>query len=51
MVEIDKTKINAEVCKIPGISFLNNIHFIEDGVQCWKAYQIWKGHFIRMLQL
>lgn len=37
--------MNAEVRKIPGISFLNNFHFIEDGVRCWKAYQIGKGHF------
>lgn len=45
VVGIDKTKMNAEVCKIPGISFLNNFHFIEAGARCWKAYQIGKGHF------
>ena len=45
VVEINKTKMNAEVCKIPGISFLNNFHFYEDGVRSWKAYQIGKGHF------
>ena len=45
VVEIDKTKMNAEVSKIPGISFLNNFHFYEDGVRSWKAYQIGKGHF------
>lgn len=45
VVEINKTKMNAEVCKIPGISFLNNFHFYEDDVRSWKAYQIGKGHF------
>ena len=45
VLEIDKTKMNAEVCKIPGISFLNKFHFFEDGVRCWKVYQIGKGHF------
>ena len=45
VVEIDKTKMNAEVSKIPGISFLNNFHFYDDGVRSWKAYQIGKGHF------
>ena len=45
VVEIDKTKMNAEVSKIPGISFLNNFLFYEDGVRSWKAYQIGKGHF------
>lgn len=45
LTEIDKTKMNAEVSKIPGISFLNNFHFYEDGVRSWKAYQIGEGHF------
>ena len=45
MVEINKTKMNAEVSKIPGISFLNNFHFYEDGFPSWKAYQIGMGHF------
>ena len=27
VVEINKTKMNAKVHKIPGISFLNNFHF------------------------
>ena len=45
VLEIDKTKMNAKVSKIPGISFLNNFYFCEDGVRSWKAYQIGKSHF------
>ena len=45
VVEIDKTKVNGEVAKIPGISFLNNFQFYEDGFRSWKAYQIGNGHF------
>ena len=33
VVETDKTKMNAKVSKIPGIRFLNNFHFYEDGVR------------------
>ena len=36
--------MNTKVSKIPGISFLNNFHFYEDGVRSWKACQIGKGH-------
>jgi len=45
VVEINKTQLNAQVKKIPGISLLNNFQFVEDGVLSWKAYQIGKGHF------
>lgn len=45
VVEIDKIKMNVEVRKIFGISFFNNFYFIEDGVWCWKVYQIGKGYF------
>ena len=40
VVEIDKTQLNAQVEKIPGISFLNIFQFGEDGILSWKAYQV-----------
>ena len=45
VVEIDKSTQNSQVKKIPGISFLNNFMFFDDGIRAWKAYQIGEGHF------
>ena len=45
VVEIDKSTQNSQVKKIPGISFLNNFMFFNDGIRAWKAYQIGEGHF------
>ena len=45
VVEIDKSTQNSQVKKIPGISFLNNFMFFDDGFRAWKAYQIGEGHF------
>ena len=44
VVEIDKSTQNSQVKKIPGISFLHNSMFFDDGIQAWKAYQIEEGH-------
>ena len=45
VVEIDKSTQNSQVKKIPGISFLNNFMFFDDGIRAWKAYQIGECHF------
>jgi len=45
VVEINKEKFNAEVSKIPGISFLNNFQLNENGVRAWKAYQVGKEKY------
>ena len=45
LVEINKENLNAEVSKIPGISFLNNFQLNENGVRAWKAYQVGKGKY------
>ena len=45
VVEINKENLNAEVSKIPGISFLNNFQLNENGVRAWKAYQVGKGKY------
>ena len=46
VVEIDKTQLNARAKKIPGISFLNNFPFVDDGILSCKTYQIRKAIFI-----
>ena len=53
VVEIDKTKMNAEVSKIPGISFLNNFHFNDDDMVSGpgKLTRLERAIFIPMLQL
>ncbi|CAH3157045.1 unnamed protein product [Porites evermanni] len=45
VVEIDKSTQNPQVKKTPGISFLNNFMFFDEGIRAWKAYQIGEGHF------
>ena len=45
VVEIDKATQNSQVKKIPGINFLNNFMFFDDGIRIWKAYQIGEDHF------
>ena len=45
VVKIDKSTQNSLVKKIPGISFLNNFMFFDDGIRAWKASQIGGGQF------
>ena len=45
VVEINKENLNAEVSKIPGISFLDNFQLNENGVSAWKTYQVGKGKY------
>ena len=45
VVEINKENLNAEVSKMPGISFLNNFQLNENGIRAWKAYQVGKGKY------
>ena len=45
VVVIDKSTQNSQVKKIPGISYLNNFMFFDDGIRAWRAYQIGEGHF------
>ena len=52
VVEVDISKDVVKDNKIPGISFLNNFRFIEEGgIRSWRAYDIGPGRLLQYRDL
>ena len=44
--ELDRTRLEIKVNRIPNFSAFHNFSYEEDGLRMWKAYDIGQGKFV-----